>query len=543
MKTPIILVTLLGAAIANAQPGAPVDQDGNGVAADDDDELGGTEAKSMLPIKLEDIILVAIRLSPDLARARVDRTTAFHQAAAARHTQAWNLTFSAGGNMNGTGDQVEVPVGGVVEQDTLSASLGLGTNFSSGGSFSINAGVQHQHTQYSLVDTILESSAATMSAATGSGSTSSNLPQNEDAYNVQTSLGVTYKQPLWRGFGSVAIADIHKADLNATQATLKAQLAAEDLIKDLVSAYWELAYSTYEVDVRTKALELAQKQDLLTHEQYRLGAVQESALNATKYELATRKDTLLQAQTDMEKKSMDLRQKAGLQLRQRDVVLHPAEDFTNGVGEEEFDIGEVLEKSRTSNRKLATIAIEEKLADVDVDVATDAAKGQIDLQVSAALLGNGDSVGTSFDSTGSFGGYQISASVNMSFELSGASKRARDAALAKRRRITIDRVDTIRQIESQTTLSVKAVATARERVSLEKEAMEVAEENVRTERVNFIGGKADNFKVLQRQTELTDARLKFGRAVADYHIAVATLQYLSGYLLEQYGVDVHTHQR
>jgi outer membrane protein TolC len=541
MKTPIILATLLGAAIANAQPGVSVDQDGNGVSADDDDLLGGTEAKAMLPIRLEDIILVAIRLSPDLARARIDRTTAFHQAAAARHTQAWNLTFSAGGNMNGTGDQVEVPVGGVVEQDTLSASVGLGTNFSTGGSFSINAGVQHQHTQYSLVDTILESSAASMSTASGSGSTSSNLPTNEDAYNVQTSLGITYKQPLWRGFGSVAIADIHKADLNATQATLKAQLAAEDLIKDLVSAYWELAYSSYEVDVRTQALDLAKKQEELTREQMHAGAVQPSSLGAVIYELKTREDNMLQAQTDMEKKSMDLRQKAGLELRQRDVVLHPSEDFT--IGDEEFDVGEVLEKSRTSNRKLATIAIEEKLADVDVDVAADSAKPQIDLQVSAALLGNGDSIGTSFDSTGSFGGYQLSASVNMSFELSGAAKRAKDAALAKRRRITIDRIDTLRQIESQTTLSVKAVATARARVNLEKEAMDVAEENVRTERVNFMGGKADNFKVLQRQTELTDARLKFGRAVADYHIAVATLQYLSGYLLEQYGIDVHTHQR
>jgi outer membrane protein TolC len=541
MKTPIILATVLGAAIANAQPGTPVDQDGNGVSSvDEDDLLGGTEAKAMLPVKLEDIILVAVRLSPDLARARIDRTTAFHTAAAARHTLAWNLTFNTSANTTGTGDQVEVPVGGVVEQDTLSAALGLGTNFSSGGSFSINAGVQHQHTQYSLVDTILESSAASMSTASGSGSTSSNLPTNEDAYNVQTSLGITYKQPLWRGFGSVAIADIHKADLNATQATLKAQLAAEDLIKDLVSAYWELAYSSYEVDVRTQALDLAKKQEELTREQMHAGAVQPSSLGAVIYELKTREDNMLQAQTDMEKKSMDLRQKAGLELRQRDVVLHPSEDFT--IGDEEFDVGEVLEKSRTSNRKLATIAIEEKLADVDVDVAADSAKPQIDLQVSAALLGNGDSIGTSFDSTGSFGGYQLSASVNMSFELSGAAKRAKDAALAKRRRITIDRIDTLRQIESQTTLSVKAVATARARVNLEKEAMDVAEENVRTERVNFMGGKADNFKVLQRQTELTDARLKFGRAVADYHIAVATLQYLSGYLLEQYGIDVHTHQ-
>src|SRR6202012_3680243 len=101
-----------------------------------------------------------------------------------------------------------------------------------------NAGVQHQHTQYSLVDTILESSAASLSSGSGGMSTS---PTDEDAYNVQTSVGFTFKQPLARGFGSVAIAEIKKADLNATQATLKAQLAAEDLIKDLVSSYWELA--------------------------------------------------------------------------------------------------------------------------------------------------------------------------------------------------------------------------------------------------------------------------------------------------------------
>jgi outer membrane protein TolC len=202
----------------------------------------------------------------------------------------------------------------------------------------------------------------------------------------------------------------------------------------------------------------------------------------------------------------------------------------------------VLEKSRVSNRKLATISLEEKLADVDVDVAADAAKPQVDLQLQAAMLGNSDSAGQAITTTLSFEGYQLSASLNLSFELSGAARRAKDAALAKRRRIAVDRADTLRQIESQTTLAVKQVATARARVNLEKQAIDVAEENVRTERANFIGGKADNFKVLQRQTELTEARLKFGRAVADYHIAVSQLQYLSGVLLDQYGVDVRTHR-
>src|SRR5580704_16875950 len=105
MKTRIILTSLLGAAIASAQPSAQVDEDGNRSSSDEDDLISSVgEAKSMLPVKLDDLIMVAVRLSPDLARARVDRTTAWHQAAAAHHTRAWVLTVNAGANMNATGD-------------------------------------------------------------------------------------------------------------------------------------------------------------------------------------------------------------------------------------------------------------------------------------------------------------------------------------------------------------------------------------------------------------------------------------------------------
>lgn len=533
MKTPIIaLASLFAMATANAQPGVAVDQDGNGVASSDDD-IPMTEAKARMTFKLEDLVGLAVRLSPDLARARVDRTTAWHQAAASRHTMAWTLTANAQYSQNGTGAQIDVPLYGIDEQDTLSAAIGLGRNLPIGGSITFNAGVQHQHTEYTLNDTVLQESAA---AIGGSGM----APPPEDSYNVQTSVGVTYKQPLVRGLGSIAMLDVHRAELQATQATLKAQLAAEDMLKDLVTSYWELAYSSYEVDVRYKALELAEKQSDLTHEQIRVGAVQQSALGSVDYEVATRKDALLQAETDLEKQSLEMRQKVGLEVHSRDVVLHPDEDFNaeHPIADEEFDAGEVLENGRARNRKLATIDLESKLADLDVDAAADAAKPQIDLQLSAAVVGEGQSIGESFSGVGTFDGYQIGASLNMSFELSGAARRSRDAASAKRRRIEIDRADTLRQLESETTLAIKKVETARSRVELETKARQVAEENVRDARISFISGKMDNFKVLEQQQKLTDARLKLGRAIADYHIAVCDLQYLSGFLLPQYGVDV-----
>ena len=57
-----------------------------------------------------------------------------------------------------------------------------------------------------------------------------------------------------------------------------------------------------------------------------------------------------------------------------------------------------------------------------------------------------------------------------------------------------------------------------------------------------MAGRSTNFQVMQRQAQLIDARLRRGRAVADYHVAVAQLQFLSGVLLEQYRVNVRPHR-
>ena len=61
------------------------------------------------------------------------------------------------------------------------------------------------------------------------------MPTDEDAYNITSHAQVTYKQPLVRGLGNVAVANERKADLAATEATIKAQLAAEDTLKDVIT--------------------------------------------------------------------------------------------------------------------------------------------------------------------------------------------------------------------------------------------------------------------------------------------------------------------
>jgi outer membrane protein TolC len=249
-----------------------------------------------------------------------------------------------------------------------------------------------------------------------------------------------------------------------------------------------------------------------------------------------RQDALLRAQLDLENKSLELRRKAGLELGRRDIALRPSEPFE--IGEDEFDVDDMIERSHVANRKLATLQLERKIADIDVAVARDQMKPQLDVTVSGAIIGDGDGASNAIGSLGAADSYEVMVGLSLQFELSGAASKTRDAAQAKRRRLEIDRKDLERQVDTAVVNAVHMVTSARTRVALAEKAIIVAEENARAERASFLVGRTTNFQVMQRQTELIEARLRRGQAVADYHKAVAQLQFLTGVLLDQYRVNV-----
>jgi outer membrane protein len=529
------IVSAFGAAAASvyAQPAA-VDVDSD----DSDAEVGAPESSSQLKLHLNDVVAVIVTQSPDLARAKFDRTIAKDTADAERRGQAWVVTANTSYAGNGIADHVEAPPYSVVSQETLQGTVGLGRNLPTGGSISFEVGVAHQHTEYNILDT-LQNMTSTAASTTGMGSGSSSLPTDEDAYSINSHAQITFKQPLGRGLGNVAVANERKADLAAVEATVKAQLQAEDTLKDVISSYWELWYADQEVDIRLQSLDMAKKQESLTHDQVRAGTASSANVSQVDAEIYQREEAALKAKIDAESKSLDLLRKSGLTLEHRQTLLRPAEKME--IGDDEFDVDEVLARAKVANRKLATLQIERKSADVDIQIADDLTKAQVDFTATGALIGIADNAGDSLAGIGNGDGYQFSVGLSVSFELSGAAKKGLHAAQTKKNRLEIDRIDAERQIETQTVLAVKQVAAARKRVEWATKAKQASNENVRTERVQYQAGRATNYNVLQRQGEAINSRLSLARAVADYHIAVMTLQYLSGTLLDQYGIDVKPH--
>src|SRR4051812_30586288 len=93
-----------------SQANTPSSQDAVPAREAADDDGDGPEARGVALFKLEDIIEVAVRLSPDIARARIDREIARGSAGGARKDQAWILSANANYQRNALGaDATEVP--------------------------------------------------------------------------------------------------------------------------------------------------------------------------------------------------------------------------------------------------------------------------------------------------------------------------------------------------------------------------------------------------------------------------------------------------
>lgn len=492
----------------------------------------GPEATAVLPIKLDEVIEVAVRLAPELARSKNERLAAKGDAQAARRDQQWVVSMDGRYSRFALSPDVEVGPFGEVAEDKLGASLGIGRNLPTGGNVSFQIGIQRTIKELEI-------------PAQLSDQLKLNAPRQIDGGDVlfdsyatvQSSAKLVVKQPLARGFGKeVALAQQTKGDLVATEATIKTQLAAEEMLRDLVIAYWELAYAAYEVDTRAVSLELAKKQEELTRIEVRAKTSPESALTAVLYEVQIREEALLTAKNQWEKKSMELRKRAGLELERRDLVMRPQDAFE--PADDEWDADEVLAKARKSNRRMASLILQKRIADVDVKVAKDAMLPKVDLELSGALIGTGNTTDRSLTAVAGSDGYEVVAGLTVQFDIGGAAKGARDAALARRQKVVVDQADAARTLDTEVVHAVHEVKSARARVTYAEKAMQYAEENVKAERAQFQAKLRTNYDVMQRQTELVNARIRRGRAIADYHLAVANVQFLGGFLLEQYRVNV-----
>jgi outer membrane protein TolC len=497
----LVLVTAHGAAAQRKRKGA--------------EEPEPTAGKPPVgrPLSLADVLEFAVRRSPALASARIDVRVAQARVLEASGIEDW--VFGLNGSVVRTRNEPAPDATfTTTRSDVWEASASLSKLLFTGGRISL------------VGDTRRTDSTLFFGG------------MSQASVEVQSSVTARIDQPLLRGaWETVTRADQSRARIARDAAKLNRDAVARTEIRDLVAAYWEVAFAAADLEIRRSSVDLANERRRLTEASVKGGATAPTELNAVDQVIAQREEEVVAAELAVLQRSLELRQLAGLEIGPGDVEI--AATSVLEVEPKPVDLDQVVAASFQESPELAVLRTRERGAKLEVAVTENGLLPRLDLSLFGGPLGRDNTFAGSVNRMSKFKDYQVGAEVAFDFPIGnntaqGANRRAR----AEADRVMVDMREVQLQIASTAVQAVALSRSAEKRLELSKRAIELSEKNIKAEIGRFELGKSTNFDVLLRQDELKQARLRYARAVTDYLRARAALGALTGELLREYGVTV-----
>jgi outer membrane protein TolC len=480
------------------------------------------EAGPARELALSAAIEVAVRQNPSLAKAAVDSAIAEARYLQSLGIDDWVFTGTGSVSFVEKSEQTDDFFGA---EKSYGASLSLIKSLRTGGVFGVTA-------TGGTSDAIV---------CTGDGLDLACNPGTLRSASVSFSV----EHSLLRGFGSdVARASQKQAEIARDAVALSEQIDALETVRQIVTAYWEVAYAARDIEIRKGALELAQEQLRITRAGIDAGAIAPTESLAIEQGIAVREEAIVLAEVNLSERSLELRRLVGLEVGPGEIDIAATEPLVINDRDRDLDLDAAMARAIERNPSLALIANSGESAKVDVIVTQNGLKPILDLSVRGGPTATAPGVADTLELLGKFDAYSVTASVTYTQELGSRAAEGADAAARHQiRRIKIDLAEAEREISVSVVRAVNLVRTARKRIEVTQKSIALAEKNLDTEKKRFEAGDATNFDILQRQDEIQQAQLSNTRAVADYLGALALVDSLTGDLLDRHGIKLEGENR
>jgi len=351
-------------------------------------------------------------------------------------------------------------------------------------------------------------------------------------------------QPLLRGAGDIALADIRRAQNSVAAARAGYDAQVQDTLLAVVTAYWDLVFSIENLAARMQAEEGAR--ELPSDANARLAA-----------EVGTPLD-VAEARAGVERRVSEVLQSENLRATVQDQLLSLILPFAANTrtnvrilpkDRSLFDYAGLpvpsdekryVQLALTGRPELRRQKADIATRGVDVVVAHNSIRPQLDVRGSIGTQGLGVGYAGSFSDV--VDGRAISGAIGLEFSLSLGQRAARASwmgAAWRRRQSVITYKEIENQVIVEVRLALRDIQTARGQVAAGRAEVKAAQENVDGERLRLEQGKSTPFNVLLKVNELTDAQTRLGRAAADVRQAESRLWRSVGTLVDRLGVDVN----
>jgi outer membrane protein TolC len=362
--------------------------------------------------------------------------------------------------------------------------------------------------------------------------------------NPAWTSGVTveYAQPLLRGAGDVAMADVRRARSAARAADHAFDALTDDVLLQIETAYWELAFAHAQWAARRKAEDVAENLLSVTQTRYDARVATVLDLADARAGLEARRGDRLFVDGGLRKAEDALRALVlpfdggpgpGPRLVPTDdPVAIPASDRLDPRDVERY----VTQAVRGRPDLLAARAALDA-RDVDVDVARSDLLPQLDLVARLSVDGLDGTLGGALEET--FGGQATTGTLGLNFSLY-LGRRSAQAKLCIAQWSRSQAAVRVREQENRVVLEVRAalhdLATAQARRGTAGGEIAAAREALEGEVRKEQNGESTPFRVLEKEDAVTQAVTRENRASMDIRIATARLWKAIGMLRDARGI-------
>jgi len=361
-------------------------------------------------------------------------------------------------------------------------------------------------------------------------------PTERESKTFANSFTFIFSHPLLAGFGKdVTTAQLKKARLTEDAERLAREARAQALVRDVVTAYWNLWMAWQEKSVLETGLKVAQSQLELTKSLLAVGNAKPSDLLAVENAVAQRRGDLLLARVRIQQASLQLKSLLGLPLDGE--PLRPAEEELSYVPH--TLPAALVEITLKRSRELAQLQKQMESLRQDELLARQGLLPKLNFTLAAGPTSSSNEFSSSWENLVKLSAYTITGGLSFSWSVERTAARAQLEMLeSTRENLRVQKENIASALSMAALLAGESMQAAQQRIELAKIAVKSAQAHLKLENDLFQLGRGTNHSVLLRMAELDSARLSLVKAVYDYQTAWVQIQALSGDILEAYGIQM-----
>ena len=369
---------------------------------------------------------------------------------------------------------------------------------------------------------------------------------------TRTQAFLDLRQPLLKGaWRHVNTADLQIA-LNQLSWSYEAfEQSLVDVVFQVESAYWELAFASQNLVARRKALALSAENLDNARRKLTVGTFSENDVTTAESQWVLRKvelhDALLQVENSRDS-LLDLVNYTG-ERSLKEAWEAAGEDVLDELQIECTSVPEDSELVLESNRALSEafkyrpdyrqVLVELKSQRLRIDVAKNQLLPQVDLIGRWTQLGLEESYRRSYSSVGGGRFYDWLLGVEVSVPLSNRGPRATYRNVREEfRKLTIQKQDLENKIVYEIKRATRTIATQRDRVVDLTKQVELQRVLLDDERKQFEAGRTVAYTISTIENDLVNSETQLLRAEADLQAAKADFHRSTGTLLRRHRIWV-----